>query len=84
MRYSWWGGSFVVSQADAFWARSGLALAHSGTIVHNMSTDALHHSRHRHRRRSFRTINYADLPDGSRCKPEESDPYLAQLRLLRQ
>ena len=83
MGYSWWGSSFVVSQADAFWARSGLALAHWETIVHNMSTDALHHSRHSHRRKSFR-ISYADLPGGSRCEPEESDPYLAQLRLLRQ
>ena len=53
-------------------------------IFHNMSTYGLHHSRHRHRHRSFRTINYAELPDGIRPAAEESDPYLEQLHILRQ
>jgi hypothetical protein len=76
--------SYPEAQQAQARARSGLALAHWETIVHNMSTDALHHSRHSHRRRSFRITNYADLPDGTRRKPEESDPYLAQLHLLRE
>jgi hypothetical protein len=62
----------------------GLAVSHGETMFRAVSTNGLHHSRHRHRHKSFRNVNYEELPEGSRPKAQESDPYLEQLDLLRQ